>query len=60
LREQEQRRGFPERIGNEPFFGQGSAGVWRKTLTNRHVNRIEEALGHVMTRVGYSLSGSSP
>jgi hypothetical protein len=56
LREREQQGGFTERIGAQPFFGEGKVGSGRSQLTASQVAAVEQANGEWMTRFGYDVS----
>jgi aryl sulfotransferase len=54
LQDEEQRRGFRERVGTAaPFFGGGRG--WREELTDEQVRTIEADHGDAMTALGYEL-----
>lgn len=58
LQKQESRTGFKERVReNQKFFHSGDVGGWRKHLEPRHVARLIEANGEVLTKLGYLKSG---
>ncbi|MCR9175036.1 MAG: sulfotransferase domain-containing protein [Alphaproteobacteria bacterium] len=58
LQKQESRTGFKERVReNQKFFHSGDVGGWRKHLEARHVARLIEANGEVLTKLGYLKSG---
>ncbi|BFO54320.1 sulfotransferase domain-containing protein [Acidovorax sacchari] len=54
LRDMEEREGFAERQkGQQRFFRQGRSGAWRTALQPGQVDRIVDAHGDVMRRLGY-------
>ena len=57
LQAQEQENGFRERSkrAKEQFFRAGNVDSWRHILTKEQVQRIEQAHGEAMTRMGYQL-----
>lgn len=58
LQKQESRTGFKERVReNQKFFHSGDVGGWRRHLEARHVARLIEANGEVLTKLGYLKSG---
>lgn len=60
LQKQESRTGFKERVReNQKFFHSGDVGGWRKHLEARHVARLIEANGEVLTKLGYLKSGKT-
>lgn len=60
LQRQELKSGFREVMRpKHRFFKRGTAGGWRKTLTDEQVRRIEYDHGQVMTQLGYELVNDS-
>lgn len=53
LSEQEDKNDFVERKGKDKFFRVGKANQWRKILTDKQVNIIEENNKEIMERFGY-------
>ena len=54
LREQEKRHGFIERTAHAQwFFREGTAGQWRKGLTDAQVEAVTTAHREQMARFGY-------
>jgi hypothetical protein len=54
LRQQEETRGFKERLHGSPsFFRQGRTGAWRDVLNEEQAARIIRDHGPVMRRLGY-------
>ncbi|HWZ95166.1 MAG TPA: sulfotransferase domain-containing protein [Opitutaceae bacterium] len=53
LQQQENEKGFVERMANRAFFRRGRSGDWRGQLTTRHVGQICERHGDVMRKFGY-------
>jgi hypothetical protein len=55
LRSEEARKGFRESSPHAPnqFFGSGTVGAWRQTLTSAQVSRILRDHGAVMRELGY-------
>jgi hypothetical protein len=58
LRERERSSGFSERLGAEPFFGEGRVGSGREQLSATQLAEVERANGEWMTRFGYEMSSS--
>lgn len=53
LQQQEQEKGFQERVGKESFFRSGKAGIWRKELNSELIEKILTEHQEVMLRFGY-------
>ncbi len=53
LRDQEQRQGFRESVGDRPFFRRGKSGDWRVALSPAQCSAIVSQHGEVMSRFGY-------
>ena len=54
LKAQEKKTGFVENSENQPaFFRSGKAGVWRDTLTDEQIAKIEKDHQRVMQQYGY-------
>jgi len=57
LQHQESKMGFGERNpAAKSFFRSGRVGDWRETLTAEQIDRVEQAHGSMMRRLGYKLS----
>lgn len=53
LQRLEQEQGFKERKGESPFFRAGTAGQWREVLSPEQAQRVVDANGEMMSRLGY-------
>jgi hypothetical protein len=53
LRDQERASGFAEGKRDRPFFRRGHSGGWRAALSAAQVQRVENAHGKMMARLGY-------